>query len=130
METGEKAVADDARSNSSDIAAGTMATREATITNAPLDISELKDMEEGLHSRHLQIMALAGAIGTSPFLVSGRAVAQAGLIGAFLGYNLIGFSVAGVVLAVAERAALFPLSGGIVRYAEVFVDPALSFAND
>ena len=74
-------------------------------------------------------MALAGTIGTGLFLGSGRAVAQAGPFGAFLGYTLIGFSVAGVVLAVAEKAALFPLSGGIVRYAEVFVDPALSFAN-
>ncbi|KAJ4063431.1 hypothetical protein NW761_015274 [Fusarium oxysporum] len=92
-------------------------------------MSELKEMNKGLQSRHLQMMALAGAIGTGLFLGSGRAVAQAGPVGAFLGYTLIGFSAAGVVLAVAEMAALVPLSGGIVRYAEVFVDPALSFAN-
>ncbi|WAO83975.1 AA-permease domain-containing protein [Fusarium falciforme] len=128
MEAGEKAVAYDARSNSSDVAAGTMATHEAAIVNAPLDMSELKDMNKGLHSRHLQMMALAGAIGTGLFLSSGRAFAQAGPIGTFLGYTLIGFSAAGVVLAVAEMAALVPLSGGIMRYAEVFIDPALSFA--
>ncbi|KAM0420555.1 hypothetical protein ACHAPT_011724 [Fusarium lateritium] len=130
LETGEKAVAyDDARSNSSDVAAGTITTRDAAMENAPIDMSELKEMNKGLHSRHLQMMALAGAIGTGLFLGSGRAVAQAGPVGAFLGYTLIGFSAAGVVLAVAEMAALVPLSGGIVRYAEVFVDPALSFAN-
>ncbi|KAJ4219895.1 hypothetical protein NW759_007517 [Fusarium solani] len=129
MEAGEKAVAYDARSNSSDVAAGAMATREAAIANAPLDMSELKDMNKGLHSRHLQMMALAGAIVTGLFLGPGRAVAQAGPIRAFLGYTLIGFSAAGVVLAVVEMAVLVPLSGGIVRYAEVFVDPALSFAN-
>jgi amino acid transporter len=92
-------------------------------------MSELEEINKGLQSRHLQMMALAGAIGTGLFLRSGRAVAQAGPLGAFLGYTLIGFSAAGVVLAVAEMAALVPLSGGIVRYAEVFVDPALSFAN-
>ncbi|KAH7273912.1 amino acid permease/ SLC12A domain-containing protein [Fusarium solani] len=75
------------------------------------------------------MMALAGAIVTGLFLGPGRAVAQAGPIRAFLGYTLIGFSAAGVVLAVVEMAVLVPLSGGIVRYAEVFVDPALSFAN-
>ncbi|KAJ4184133.1 hypothetical protein NW767_012164 [Fusarium falciforme] len=122
MEAGEKAVAYDARSNSPDVAAGTMTTHEAAIVNAPLDMSELKDMNKGLHSRHLQMMALAGAIGTGLFLGSGRAVAQAGPIGTFLGYTLIGFSAAGVVLAVAKMAALVPLSGGIMRYAEVFID--------
>jgi amino acid transporter len=44
-------------------------------------------------------------------------------------YVLIVFSAAGVVLAVAEIAAVVPLSGSIVRYAEVFVDPFLPFAN-
>jgi len=33
-----------------------------------------------------------------------------------------------VVLAIAELSALVPLSGGIIRHAEYFVDPALSFA--
>ncbi|EXA32136.1 hypothetical protein FOVG_16617 [Fusarium oxysporum f. sp. pisi HDV247] len=130
MESGEKAVAiPDNQSNSSDLAPGVMVTGDTAIENAPIDMSELKEMNKGLQSRHLQMMALAGAIGTGLFLGSGRAVAQAGPVGAFLGYTLIGFSAAGVVLAVAEMAALVPLSGGIVRYAEVFVDPALSFAN-
>lgn len=130
MESGEKAVAiPDNQSNSSDLAPGVMVTGDTVIENAPIDMSELKEMNKGLQSRHLQMMALAGAIGTGLFLGSGRAVAQAGPVGAFLGYTLIGFSAAGVVLAVAEMAALVPLSGGIVRYAEVFVDPALSFAN-
>ncbi|KAL7768606.1 hypothetical protein ACKLNR_002907 [Fusarium oxysporum f. sp. zingiberi] len=130
MESGEKAVAiPDNQSNSSDLAPGVMVTGDTAIENAPIDMSELKEMNKGLQSRHLQMMALAGAIGTGLFLGSGRAVAQAGPVGAFLGYTLIGFSAAGVVLAVAEMAALVPLSGGIVRYAEDFVDPALSFAN-
>jgi amino acid permease len=44
-------------------------------------------------------------------------------------YTFVGFSAAGVVFAVAEMGTLIPLSGGIVRYSEAFVDPALSFAN-
>ncbi|KAL6358354.1 hypothetical protein LRP88_08539 [Fusarium phalaenopsidis] len=109
MEAGEKSVAYDARSNSPDVAADTMTTREAAIANAPLDMSELEDMSKGLHSRHLQMMALAGATRTGLFLGFGLAVTQAGPIREFLGYTLIGFSAAGAVLAVAEMAALVHL---------------------
>jgi len=45
-----------------------------------------------------------------------------------LGYLFVGLLCAGVVLAIAELSALVPLSGGIIRHAEYFVDPALSFA--
>ncbi|KAI0971643.1 amino acid permease/ SLC12A domain-containing protein [Xylaria arbuscula] len=96
---------------------------------APANFSEVDEMRQGLKSRHLQMMALAGAIGTGLFLGSGKAIANAGPVGALLGYTLIGFAGAAVVLAVAEMAALVPLSGGVVRYAEIFVDPSLSFAN-
>ena len=34
-----------------------------------------------------------------------------------------------VTLAVGEMGTLMPLNGGIVRYSEYFVDPALAFAN-
>ncbi|KAH6961749.1 amino acid permease/ SLC12A domain-containing protein [Ilyonectria sp. MPI-CAGE-AT-0026] len=116
--------AEDGRSNSPDIAGGVILNE-----GAPADFSEIQDMKQGLSSRHLQMIALAGAIGTGLFLGSGRAVANAGPVGALLGYTFIGIAAAGVVLVVAEMGALVPLSGGIVRYAEIFVDPALSFAN-
>lgn len=46
-----------------------------------------------------------------------------------MGYTFVGVLVSGVVLSIAEMAALVPLSGGIVRHADYFVDPALSFAQ-
>ncbi|KAF2716173.1 proline-specific permease [Polychaeton citri CBS 116435] len=75
------------------------------------------------------MIALAGAVGTGLFLGSGRAIAAAGPLGAWLGYTLVGCLVAPVVWVMGEMGALVPLSGGVVRYAELFVDPALSFAN-
>jgi hypothetical protein len=33
------------------------------------------------------------------------------------------------VISIAELAALVPLSGAVIRHAEYFVDPALSFAQ-
>lgn len=49
-------------------------------------------------------------------------------MGAFLGYLFTGILVSGVVISIAEMTALVPLSGSLVRQAEYFVDPALSFA--
>lgn len=75
------------------------------------------------------MIALAGAIGTGLFLGSGKAIAQGGPLGALLGYLFVGMLVTAPVFSIAEMSALVPLSGGIIRHAEYFVDPALSFAN-
>lgn len=42
---------------------------------------------------------------------------------------VVGLAVSSVVFGVGEMGALVPLNGGVVRYAEYFFDPALSFAN-
>lgn len=60
---------------------------------------------------------------------SGKALSRSGPLGTFLGYSFVGIMVSSVVLAVGEMGALVPLSGGVVRYAEYFFDPAMSFAN-
>ena len=92
-------------------------------------MSEVAEVRKGLHSRHIQMIALAGTIGTGLFLSSGRAISRSGPLGALIGYLVMG-AVAGVVtLATAEMGALVPLNGGIVRYSRYWVDPALSFAN-
>ncbi len=46
---------------------------------------EVNDMRQGLHQRHIQMIALAGSIGTGLFLGSGAAIAHAGPLGAFMG---------------------------------------------
>lgn len=46
-----------------------------------------------------------------------------------LGYSFTGFLALTVVFSIAELSALVPLTGGIIRHADYFVDPALAFAN-
>ena len=94
-----------------------------------IEFEEIHAVKQGLHQRHIQLIAIAGTIGTGLFLGSGKAIARSGPLGAFLGYSVVGLAVSSVVLAVGEMGALVPLSGGVVRYAEYFFDPALSFAN-
>ncbi|OQE92063.1 hypothetical protein PENNAL_c0008G05588 [Penicillium nalgiovense] len=90
---------------------------------------EISTLRQGLHQRHIQMIALAGTIGTGLFLTSGRAISRSGPLGAFLGYLVMGCVAGTVTLAMGEMGTLIPLNGGIVRYAEYFVDPALAFAN-
>jgi amino acid transporter len=90
---------------------------------------ESTQLKQGLHQRHIQMIALAGTLGTGLFLSSGQAIARSGPLGTWLAYSIIGATLFSVVLAVGEMGALVPLNGGIVRYSENFVDPALAFAN-
>ncbi|CAH0054582.1 unnamed protein product [Clonostachys solani] len=97
--------------------------------NVPENFSEIQEMKQGLHTRHVSMIALCGAIGTGLFLASGRTLAKSGPLGALLAYLIVGIAGCCVTLDVGEMGALVPLSGGIVRYSEIFVEPALSFAN-
>ncbi|KAJ5569404.1 hypothetical protein N7450_011890 [Penicillium hetheringtonii] len=104
-------------------------TKEMDEENAAGQLEEINNFQQGLHQRHIQMIALAGTVGTGLFLSSGRAIAYAGPLGAFLSYSLIGLAVSSVVFGVGEMGSLAPLQGGIIRYCDVFFDEALAFAN-
>ncbi|KAF7594754.1 hypothetical protein BBP40_008461 [Aspergillus hancockii] len=104
-------------------------SHHSDVENTAGQLEEVHEFKQGLHQRHIQMIALAGTIGTGLFLGSGRAIATAGPLGAFLGYSIIGLTVSSVVFGVGEMGALAPLTGGVIRYIEIFCDPALSFAN-
>ncbi|KAH8823002.1 amino acid permease/ SLC12A domain-containing protein [Flagelloscypha sp. PMI_526] len=81
-----------------------------------IDFEEKKDLKRGLKQRHIQMIALAGTIGTGLFLGSGKAIVRGGPLGAFLGYTIVGVLVTGAVTSIAEMSALVPLSGGILTF--------------
>lgn len=66
------------------------------------DFGEKGELKQGLHQRHIQMIALAGAIGTGLFLGSGGAIEKGGPLGALLGYFFVGVLVVGVVFSIAE----------------------------
>ncbi|OJJ30387.1 hypothetical protein ASPWEDRAFT_45961 [Aspergillus wentii DTO 134E9] len=89
---------------------------------------EAKNLSKGLVQRHVQMIALAGAIGTGLFLGLGSSIQTGGPLGSLLGYLLVGVVVCAVQLGLGEVSALMPVTGSFVRHVEVLVDPALSFA--
>lgn len=90
---------------------------------------EAGQLKQGLHQRHIQMIALTGTIGTGLFLGSSRALAAAGPLGLWLGYPIVGIVACAVVLVIGEMGAPLPLSGGYVRYSEIFLDSSVSFAQ-
>uniref|UniRef100_A0A093UQG6 Dicarboxylic amino acid permease n=1 Tax=Talaromyces marneffei PM1 TaxID=1077442 RepID=A0A093UQG6_TALMA len=93
-----------------------------------VDKHEREDLVRGLKQRHVQMIAIAGAIGTGLFLGLGKSISTAGPLGALLGYMLVGAIVCAVQFALGEVTALFPVTGSFVRHSEILVDPALCFA--
>ncbi|KAL7419425.1 hypothetical protein Q5752_006263 [Cryptotrichosporon argae] len=82
----------------------------------------------GLSQRHIQMISLAGAIGTGLFLSSGKSIRRAGPAGTLIGYAAVGGLVMAVMSCIGELSSLAPISGAYIRHAEFFVDPALGFA--
>ena len=89
---------------------------------------ENQKLARGLHPRHIQMIAIAGAIGTGLFLGLGGSIQTGGPLGALLGYATVGLIVCAVQFALGEVAALLPVTGSFVRHAEFLVDPAFGFA--
>ncbi|KAJ5817255.1 hypothetical protein N7447_009488 [Penicillium robsamsonii] len=89
---------------------------------------ERQNLIRGLGQRHIQMIAIAGAIGTGLFLGLGGSIATGGPLGALLGYLFIGLVVCSIQFALGEVSALLPVTGSFVRHAEILCDPALAFA--
>ncbi|KAL8287079.1 hypothetical protein RQP46_004085 [Phenoliferia psychrophenolica] len=85
-------------------------------------------LQRNLKSRHLQMIALGGTIGTGLFVGTGGALSAAGPAGILIAYSLMGFVVYSMMIALGELTTLYPVNGAFTHYASRFVDPALGFA--
>ncbi|KAJ5714533.1 uncharacterized protein N7483_011714 [Penicillium malachiteum] len=95
---------------------------------ADRDSNPMPDLKRKLKSRHLQMIAIGGTIGTGLFISSGSAVADAGPVGALIAYLFVGSIVFSVMTALGEMATYLPIPGAFTAYATRFLDPSLGFA--
>ncbi|WYZ38131.1 hypothetical protein EsH8_III_000045 [Colletotrichum jinshuiense] len=86
-------------------------------------------IKRDLESRHINMIAIAGMIGTGLFLSSGTTIATAGPAGALLAYIVMGLVTAGVSYTTGEITSFMPSTGGFIRHATKFVEPALGAAT-
>ncbi|KAI9734045.1 MAG: hypothetical protein M1818_006983 [Claussenomyces sp. TS43310] len=86
------------------------------------------ELKRKLKSRHLQMIAIGGTIGTGLFIGSGGAIAKSGPAGALIAYIFVGTIVYSVMVSLGEMATYIPIAGAFTSYASRFVDPSLGFA--
>ncbi|KAJ5929382.1 hypothetical protein N7454_007230 [Penicillium verhagenii] len=92
------------------------------------DSNPMPDLKRKLKSRHLQMIAIGGTIGTGLFIGSGTAIANGGPVGALIAYIFVGTIVYSVMTSLGEIATYLPIPGAFTAYATRFVDPSLGFA--
>src|SRR3984893_6785916 len=93
-----------------------------------MDSGETRELQRGIGTRQLSMIAIGGAIGTGLFFASGGAIVQAGPGGAMLAYATMGFAVYCMMQSLGEMATQLPIPGSFEAYAERFIDPSLGFA--
>ncbi|KAF2495423.1 arginine permease-like protein [Lophium mytilinum] len=86
------------------------------------------ELQRTLKSRHLQLIAVGGTVGTGVFIASGTSLSTAGPAGALIGYAFVGTIVYAVTFSLAELSTAYPLAGSFTQHAARFVDPSLGFA--
>ncbi|KAF2260184.1 proline-specific permease-like protein [Lojkania enalia] len=87
------------------------------------------ETHRGLKSRHIQFMALGGAIGTGLFVGSGAILSAVGPAPLFMAYLSMMIVVWNVMNNLAEIVTYLPMKGITIPYfVKRFVDPSLAFA--
>jgi amino acid transporter len=103
-------------------------------------------LQQQMKTRHLNMIAVGGSIGTGLFIGSGSALRRGGPAGTSHAHSpisppakrritalIIDFSIMGIMLlntcqAIGEMAIMYPVSGGFYTLVSRFVDPSWGFA--
>ncbi|EPY50147.1 hypothetical protein SPOG_00908 [Schizosaccharomyces cryophilus OY26] len=97
------------------------------LADADEDTSE-HGLQRKLKSRHIQMIAIGGAIGTGLWVGSGSSLVTGGAASVLINYILIGSMVFFTVYNLGELCVSFPTRGGYITYATRFIDESWGFA--
>lgn len=92
------------------------------------NIERHSGLKRGLSARQVQMIAIAGTIGTGLFLGTGRSLAQGGPASMLICYSIVGFIVYVTLLLLGEMATQYPVAGSFNTYTTRFFSPAYGFA--
>ncbi|CUH94703.1 putative amino acid permease YtnA [Propionispora sp. 2/2-37] len=85
-----------------------------------------EDLHRGLEERHIQLIALGGAIGVGLFLGAGAAIKTAGP-SLMLVYLFAGIIMFYIMRALGEVAVAYPVSGTFSAHANIFLGPLYGY---
>lgn len=104
---------------------GTLNQLESQLEGTKCDENKL---EKGLSSRHIQLIALGGCIGTGLFVGTSSTLHNCGPLPLFLSFVIISFIVYPVMNTLAEMICYLPQQGTVPELVSRYVDPSLGFA--
>jgi amino acid transporter len=100
------------------------------VIDGVVSLDAATQLERGLKSRHIQFLALGGAIGTGLFVGSGAILAKVGPVPLWLGYISMMLVVWIVMNTIAEMTTYLPMKGITLPYfTNRYVDDSLAFAS-
>ena len=105
-----------------------MANNQVSSNNNPQS-EEAPRLHRKLKARHLNMIAIGGAIGTGLFVASGGTITGAGPGGALVAYGAIGVMVFFLMQSLGEMATYCPTSGAFEVFATRYVSKSFGFAQ-
>ncbi|KZT19056.1 amino-acid permease inda1 [Neolentinus lepideus HHB14362 ss-1] len=93
------------------------------------DVQHYGETRRALKSRHIQLIAMGGIIGTGLFVGSGAILSTVGPANLFMAYIVMSLILWNAMNCMGEIATYLPVKGASVAYyVDRFVDPSLAFA--
>lgn len=90
-------------------------------------VDNVDQLQRHLGNRQVQMIAIGGSIGTATFVSIANGLVKGGPGSLFLAYTIYACMLGLVNNAMAEMASFMPVTGGFIRMAGHWVDPAMGF---
>ena len=85
-------------------------------------------LSQNLTDRHIQMIAIGGAIGSGLFIGTAGALSRSGPGWLLLGYSLIGVLIFFTLQSLTELVCIYPVKGAFSVFSTRFISPAWGFA--